>query len=857
MAERGLNSGFTGIVSIVQQGTIGQPNPPFAISINSFNTKRANRAINRTGPGSAGVPKYRLANLRGGFTFDGEVRGDLFPFPSGSQYCTGTLVRQFDTNCTITYPVRISELEHSHVEKGKGESETWQVSGSGVQDGAETITWRGSQVSFSQPSFNYQQTYEGLSKTLDDRGLTTVATQRVDVENIGDTDTQEAGLLASFYSVFSSAPPMPNLKIIDLSLTKAEDDATGATVIIRWGLQDSKDDVETPKNTIDTDPYDLVSNTHLAIVYTTGSPPSNPDIPAGQQLRDVIDQKLNDQLSYRLYTWAKNTTADDQELPRTKLTLDATNIGTEGTTAIGGLDATPTLPGGYVLVNTTTENPTPDHTITTLKYALLTTQQGIEFGDSIVNTDPQAIKTVVLDCHVYDTTDGPPAPSAPSGLKLVDSKVNEINTLRSKITYQYGYNNSKDEIERSLRYGTEITTDPFGYTSRARIVKVAATQPSTPTNNPAGTGLINVVQRIVTDSLNMYQFEFGVLNSSQELSIVTTKIDDSNVPLSSTANVPLVNQQPSSSYLGMTLAYTGSRYIGNGNTLYTGEYALRNKQQEVQFDGSDMSLSPFANDNAEKITVVQACAATDVLETIAQAYYNTVKGTTSPVQGVPFRRLLARRYHSTAVIYTTEYQGYNYVPPQNSGTKSRISGSFGLLLNRSYVVLTLTGSYPTQTIVPQLYVLPNVTRGTGKYLVQLSQVADSSVGGPFNVTQQFVGSSLDLGGAYVGTTNNFNFFGYVPGTVMYLGVDYQIIINNGGTITFIPTYKFTYNSKGFYTIVGIPSGGLFNNSSTVTAGFLSPDVTSGLVREWTGLNGTVILTFAPQTDFGFATWSQT
>ncbi len=476
MADRGINGGLNGLISFRESTIPGGPAIAFNVVINSYTGNLATRVIVRTGPGSGGVPNIRLADIRGGGSASGDCSWNGPPIPAGLQYNSGTLTYQLDTGYNIAFPVKVSDFEMSHVEKGKGQDELYHCDFKWTLAGAVTVTWPGNAVTFTEPTANDSPTYEGRGKNYDPRGIKSTATTRIDCTGIADDDVTQTSKIVSLIAAASA--PMANLKPTSISCSQYEDDSRGLQVVVNFALQDSKDEIETPENILSTDPNDLKTDRRLASVYTTGSPPSTPSAPSGTKLIDTADKKVNDQLSARIWHWGKVDSKDEQELPRTKLELDSSSIGSEGTVA--ALDGTPSLPGGYVLVSTTTEHPTTDHTVTTIKYALRNSQQAIEYDGSQQVIDPNALKTMVLDTHVYVTGGGPPSPSVPSGLKLVESTFKTINTLKSQVTFRFGETDSVDDVQFAK---SALESDPQGLndSQSIAIVFTNSSPPSDPT----------------------------------------------------------------------------------------------------------------------------------------------------------------------------------------------------------------------------------------------------------------------------------------------------------------------------------------------------------------------------------------
>lgn len=746
--------------------------------------------VNITGPGSNYVQRWYTANVGGTGSASGEVQNSQAPFPPTMHNLQGTITLTYNDNCTIVLPVTFTTI---NTKKNAKTENLWEVSAEWEKNGQEVVTWNGSTPSYTQPGYTVSQLFFETVKTTDPNHLTTNYTVKyfLPVAPVAGVSYSDTAINASVDAFLATVPvPRADQKIVDAAFMPLDD--SSGLMILHWGTKNSDDEQTLPRESFSVDPNDITSADSYATVWdTTGSPPSQPSTPSGTKFIKYTDYPVTTRYSVRVWEFGTRDSSDDVVLP---------HVGNK--------------------------------------------------------TDPNVITSTVSLAALFTNGSPPSQPSNPSGLKFIDSTDISITPSLSVRVWNYGTNDSIDELVRSLRHGTYIVVDPNGIDSNARIAAVSATQPATPTNNPAGTTLLTVTQHPITDVLSFWIFTFGTLDSIGELELTSARIDDAPVPLDSTASVPVVNGSPpsSSAYTGLKLIETDYREVNGSVNLETGRYSYRNSNDVIQFDGGRMSLSPFANDNSESIVQVVACLATDVLETIAQAKYLTVVNTTSPVQGVPFRQLLARRFHATAVIYTTQYQGYNYVPPQNPGVKSQVHGNFGLIQNASYICVVGVGSNPVVP-TPVLYIQDVITRGSGNYLVQLGVNYYNSVGGPFIVEQQFTGSSVSLGASSIGLTNDANFLGYALGTVMYLGCDYDVIISATST-TFNMRYKFNYNSAGFITTRGIPSDGRVYTTTSPSLGNFAGSL-SGLVYTFTLGTTVITATISDQDAFAFASFSQT
>ena len=485
MANRGRNGGFYGVIDFNKESLPGlSDNIQFNIYAKSHTGNMRARAINRTGPlTTLGQPKFRLADVRGGFQFTGEFPANGYPVPSDIRYATGTLTQQLEANLTCVSQIRLTDLTWTHVEAGKNATEVWQVSGRCVLSGKQVWTWKGKQYTTTAPAANDSETFEGRSKTYDARGLRTAATVRIDCEGIGPLDATETAKLTALIAAYTT-PPQPNLKPVTSTLTRGEDDSNGCQIAVQFALQDSKDDVETPRNTIASDPYDLDSVYTQAIVFPAGTPPSDPSVPTepfsptnstptALKLRMRTDQKLNDQYSFRLYQWTKRTTKDDRELEHRVTTVDPQGLQSEASDAL--LDGTPSTPSGFVSRGLSITYPTTDHNVQIIRGGVRTTADDLTFPGTFVDVDPNDLTTNGRQTLIFTTGGTVPSATVPTHTKIVGQATyqltNASTTAKSYIVYRFEPTNSIDKVQ----YGESAdTTDPNVIQSMSKITTVDA-----------------------------------------------------------------------------------------------------------------------------------------------------------------------------------------------------------------------------------------------------------------------------------------------------------------------------------------------------------------------------------------------
>lgn len=806
----GPNNGVTSIINIDGLS-------PIQAYVGGFAAALLPRLIDITGPGSAFAEKWYAANVGGSLTADAEVQSVQRPFPPVMRNMVGNIVHQAYTNCTLTMPVMIESLTCSRI---VDKQDKWSVKITAKKNGQESVNWNGNIISYTPPVFTNTELFADTSKVSDPHDLQTKYTVKyfIPIPAVsGDSSTDLAGNAAVDACIAGFSPPRTGLKVVNATLLRV-DDAAGLLIVL-WGRTTSVDDLVNPKTTSHVDVSGVETEQTEAAVGTTASPPSAPSAPSGLKLRYTDPVKLDD--VYTLYVWT---------------------------------------------------------------YAVNTVEDDLEQAHSGITVDPHVIASTQAFAKLWDTTgSAPSAPSAPTGLKALPYQDINIKGKYSLRVWPFGTNDSKDEIERSLRHGTVITIDNNGIDSTARIAVVASNGsiPSTPSGNPAGTKYIGVTYHIITDALNLWLFNFGTMDSIDRLQLTTSYTDASTIPTASMAQVPTVGTAtitPPSTLGSLVLSGYVGKQIDLVKVVTEAKFEMRNPQQALEMDHSELILSPYnaqARDGTAKLIVVNAGDSNQVAAQVAYATGhgsgantniapsgstyggNTYEGTTSPTQGYPFAMLRFRRLHATAASITPIYQAQTYYPPQNSGTKSRIKGTFGVVKGRGY--LYYTGTAPG---TPTVRVVSCLTRASGKFAVQLGMTDVVGVGGPFSITQEFVGTTPPLGLTSIGNLNSATFFGYPAGSVMFLCADYDILISATSS-TYLMTYDFdlflaaagTYSNGQFGVLVGVPSGGLIHTIASITPGDYPADSFSGGVGTWTNLPN--LKAIVPAGDsFSFGTWGQ-
>jgi hypothetical protein len=354
----------------------------------------------------------------------------------------------------------------------------------------------------------------------------------------------------------------------------------------------------------------------------------------------------------------------------------------------------------------------------------------------------------------------------------------------------------------------------------------------------------------LTDTYSVRIYKWALQDSADRVTQpkTTRSIDPSNLETAATVatiSSATIAAVPSD----LATVETDSVQLGDGKLLTVVKKGLRTREQMMEFDGSEVGLGVNAGDCTERIVEIEDCLSGDTLEDLAQSKWAAVEGGTSPTQGYPFISVRARRYHATKVIFVTTYglRGFAIQPPTE---KIRISGNIGAVRGWSWVAF--------DSGTPKLHVASAITRGSGKYLIQLAKQETMGIGGPLYIRQRITSGTPTLGTSSILKTNSSAFLGYPAGSVLYLGASYDVVIDNAsGNSTYDMIYNFQVfiatNWVGFPTVQGIPPGGLIHATATETPGLVAG--TGGPpTYTWANLGVKVIV---PSTDgFSFTTWTQ-
>jgi hypothetical protein len=871
---RGKNAGVGGtLVSVLLDGR--GTAAPFNAKITEQNGGIGFPKIDRRGRGSAGAPKIRLGDSSGSGKIAGEYQLTGYPLPDKPKFTTGALVLAMQRDAAgklldgVSLPVRFTSISWSLTE-GQKESELWAFSAGWELAGTPTWTWNGVQVTVVAPAANDQETYEGLAKTYDANGLLTDAVQRIDCEGIADTDAAEATKLAAAYAA-AITPPQANLKVVSIAMART--DSNGISIWIRWGLQDSKDNVETPQNVYTQDPNALQDLRTLAQVFDTGSPPSTPAAPSGLKIATYTDTKLNDQKSARTWTYRRTDTADDVINPETRDNTDPNDIQSSATRGDlytpGSPPADPATPSGLKLRSTNDTAINDANTNRVYEYGKTDTIDDIVNPLTSTLTDPSNLTSQAAVAAVDSV------PSLPSGFVSRGARSQKINDDHTLHVVEGGLRSTAADI---VNPQTRDDTDPNDIRSAA--TRAALYTPGSPPADPAtpsGLKLRSTNDTAINDANTSRVYEYGKTDSIDDLvnPLTSTVTDPSG--LASRATVAAVDSSPSLP-AGFVSRGARSHKLNDDHTLNVVEGGLRSTEDDLQMPGTWTLVDPDGVESHGQKTAVYPTASPPsdpappsglqivgskiLQENNLQSSKVWYFGTTGSIQKIQIQNTHSTRSASQP---WTDAVGQEFASSNSDATDAdtlwaaaqSVAYIYGLrvfsidparkmvvydYLNPGIQFQGLTGGDDRLVECQlsgsnvQVYVAKNYAMAGGYRHIFLSR--QRIVHKPvrrFIVSRMLKGTTLPeqspstIGtGAVtmpnIGDMNSGSFQGIATNTCLYKGPAFTVNLTLSGTRTFFMGWQFFSDKNGLFT--GVPTW-LFNPaglvlSTTSTVGSSSP-----------------------------------
>jgi hypothetical protein len=428
--QRGTKAGVSGIIEL-------STGAQFHVEPMAHGGALAPIVRDRTGRGSGGHQKVRLGTISGGGTVKGTAPADQYPIPTELRGATGNLRFQMHDGDYVTIPVVISNAQWSFAEATK---DRWDLTIAWTKNGTPSIAWAGSQTTTSLATANNQETYEGLQKIVDDKGLTTGAVQRFDCQGIDDTDAAETSLITSLTS--GATAPISGLKLVNSTLVRTDSDA--CIVMLKWGLRTSEDEIEQDSSYILDDPKDLQDQENIAVVHNTSTPPANPTpVLTNVKIAAKQTKQLNDGKWITVYQFRTQDSEDEVEQGGTRVVVDssAVPIASEKvvTTVSGDSLGNPSILGVAV---TETKRLNDGKIASIERYEFQTPQQKVENDNSwakreYLEPNEKVVTTLEATTSDPDTYIGTLASTffAESGAKRITVK--KVNPRVAQVTRYY------------------------------------------------------------------------------------------------------------------------------------------------------------------------------------------------------------------------------------------------------------------------------------------------------------------------------------------------------------------------------------------------------------------------------------
>jgi hypothetical protein len=563
-------------------------------------------------------------------------------------------------------------------------------------------------------------------------------------------------------------------------------------------------------------------------------------------------------------TWALNDSKDAIEKPGTHTDLDpllieSTAKDTDVYLTAGGVPSAPTAPSAELqLTLTHIEEINPIVSKRIVGFEVLNSQQKRTFPKIQTTDDANNIADDAMRAEFWNVGDTPPAlPSdAPANnVKLIDFTDVPITPTQNMRVWLYGPHDSRDKV---VLPNYETVADASDLQSTA----VRACLDGEAISDPAGYVLRSTKTHPITLSLGVNRTltvkVYGLRTTAQDIENPGTFNDIEVDALASKGQVTTLYTTsggvPSDPTPAANLKITNAKtqVVNSIKSVKVWELATRTFKGAHQYDNSEVSCGITNGGNWERITTIETCSAGDTIEDLAQAAHVALKGTTSPTQGVPYSNVRARRYHETAWIKTVTYEPTQFasLPPTD---KIRISGSLTEIPVESWLGFNDAGNV-------SVYVHSSRSRGSGKYLIQLSPYRGRGIGGPLIIRQRISGTTPALGTTSIGKVNSAAFLGFSAGTVKYLGASYDVVISDTSStydMQYIFAVSMTTDCVAFPTLKGVPLGGAILADSTETESYATGGLAgSGGPTAYTWANLKLKATIPATDAFNFTTWTQ-
>jgi hypothetical protein len=225
-----------------------------------------------------------------------------------------------------------------------------------------------------------------------------------------------------------------------------------------------------------TDPNDLDSSTREAVIFTTGSPPSDPSVPSGQKLDERYDRPITPVLSERVYLYAKTDSKDREEFPHNWQAVDPNGLDSFASSA--ALDGIPATTAGYKILFQRSKKLTDTHTVNIKELGLIDSLDKAIFPHTWTATDPSGLESEAEVAAMNATA------SLPGGYKARYTRTRKFTDANTLNITRGGLRSSQDdwEMDRTRARGSSFagneqhTASVLTVTSADSAAAIAAVQ---------------------------------------------------------------------------------------------------------------------------------------------------------------------------------------------------------------------------------------------------------------------------------------------------------------------------------------------------------------------------------------------
>ena len=448
------------------------------------------------------------------------------------------------------------------------------------------------------------------------------ATIEDDPKNLSDTDRQ------TIQNSSSTPPSVPATRIADLKHVRTISLHVGGTPEVwthtfLFARRDGEDDVEMGGTQYVVDPSDLQSSASITIVESDSTPDGGVSV-SGLVLRSTTKRQLHDSKWAITYNFAETTTEDDVEFAGTITIDDPDNIADSATVRIvnssstypGALD---TPPSGLKLRRVVTQQLTNgDKYQHTAEYGRRDTTDDVEQGGTVYQED-QSGNVVAGSARVtiVESDSTPDGGVTVSGLVLRFIEKKEIHDSKWEMTYVFGQNTPESDIEFD---GTvyENSIGDLSDVARVTLINASSTYPGaldTPPSSPT-TGTLKL-RRIVSRQLTTagrwaHTGLYGLNTETNDIEMGGSSVVDDQSDLADAQVIVVVSGSgtPSNPGTPSGLKYRDvvTRQLNDGKWRHEYQYARRNREDDIEMDGTFTVLDSLALESGGAIAIINTSA---------------------------------------------------------------------------------------------------------------------------------------------------------------------------------------------------------------------------------------------------------